>query len=152
MKLIPLTNSGYTKVDDEDYEKYYRMSWYENSRGYAINRNKPKDIFLHRLILENKLGRKLLPFPQEFCDHKDCNKLNNQRDNLRLTNYSKNALNSKRFDGNTHTGVDKLDNRYKTNNYRAQIKINGKTITACFKTEAEAIKWRNEKVKSHETS
>jgi len=44
-------------------------------------------VYIHREIMEQKLGRKLRP--DEIVHHKDENKLNNDPDNLKVTNLSK---------------------------------------------------------------
>jgi len=50
-----------------------------------------KMVYIHREVMEQKLGRKLLP--EEVVHHKDKNKRNNDPDNLELTNnYSHGKL------------------------------------------------------------
>lgn len=142
MKTIPLANSGNTIVDDEDYEKYKNWGWIEDYDGYAINHNRKTRNYLHRLILEDKLNRKVLPYPKEICDHIDGNKLNNQRENLKLSNHSKNLVNSNKARYTPNIGI-----RFHSKSYEARITRNKRVYEKCFKTEIEAINWRNEKIK-----
>ena len=52
---------------------------------YTINKEK---IHQHRRVMENYLGRKLLPFPKEIVHHIDGNKLNNDISNLQVMSAS----------------------------------------------------------------
>lgn len=56
--------------------------------GYHIYRVNKKMITTHRKIMEDHIGRKLLPFPQEVVHHIDGNKLNNHISNLQLMSAS----------------------------------------------------------------
>jgi hypothetical protein len=85
MKTILLTNSDQVAlVDDQDYEYLNSFTWHLGDRGYpacgVYAQNNTKVRRMHRLI-----------YPQfARIDHKDTNKLNNQRDNLRLTTQTQN--------------------------------------------------------------
>jgi len=72
-------------LDPEDYEKYKLYKAQIVEPGYAIvYTGKPvKRQYLHKLILPDV----------EMVDHKNQNKLDNRRDNLRSSNHSKNAAN-----------------------------------------------------------
>jgi endogenous inhibitor of DNA gyrase (YacG/DUF329 family) len=52
--------------------------------GYVVFKLNRKRTLEHRYIMEQKLGRKLLPWPQESVHHIDGNKSNNHPDNLEL--------------------------------------------------------------------
>lgn len=92
-KYIELTQGKKAIVDDEDYEYLNRFEW-RFVRGYALQRGSKdgKQIRLHRVVMERKLGRKLTE--SEIVDHKDRNPANNTRDNLRLVTSRQNFLNS----------------------------------------------------------
>ena len=55
-----------------------------HNKGYVRICKDGKDILEHRLVMEQKLGRKLTK--HEIVHHKDKNKKNNKEDNLELTN------------------------------------------------------------------
>lgn len=125
MKTIELTKGFCTMVDDQDFEWLNQFTWCVSDSGnekfYAYRKNGDTTEYMHRLIGE-KLGYTMI-------DHKDRNGLNNQRENLRQTTKSKNALNVK-HKGYTITPAG---------NFRAQLKVNGKhVLNKVFKTQAEA--------------
>lgn len=60
--------------------------------GYKQITINGKCILEHRYVMEQYLGRKLLPFPNEEVHHIDGNKLNNKIENLQLTNASLHAI------------------------------------------------------------
>lgn len=95
MKEIYLVNNkGIVLVDDEDFEKLNKYKWYLHTKGYARRRGTmikgvlSKSIYIHKEILN---------FPELIIDHKDGNKLNCQKSNLRLSTNSQNAANSNKF-------------------------------------------------------
>lgn len=96
MKKIPLTNSPlFALVDDEDYNFLMQWKW-KIYKGYAY-RNTRKNgksitIIMSRLINNTPSGIET--------DHRDRNKLNNQRYNLRDATTQQNAFNRKMFHKN----------------------------------------------------
>lgn len=92
-----LNNDNYAMVDEEDRELLDRHKWYVTSRGYAattIYRGKKdgryvnQTMSMHRLILGAPKGKDV--------DHKNGNRLDNRRQNLRLATRSQNVANSGR--------------------------------------------------------
>lgn len=73
---------GEAILDTEDLPKVSSFKWHL-SYGYAVKNEKP--IFLHQLLLKVKEGQRV--------DHKDHNKLNNRKDNLRSSTAGQNAIN-----------------------------------------------------------
>jgi len=69
-------------VSDCDYDKLSERSWYKNSSGYAQS-DYPTRVLMHTLIAGHKMT-----------DHKDRDKLNNQRENLRPCTAKQNIANS----------------------------------------------------------
>src|SRR3990167_5189242 len=85
-------------VDDEDFEKVNGLSWTvligQTGIKYAVHKPRYKSfIYLHRLVMNAPSGI--------IVDHKNRNGLDNRKSNLRLCNYSENAINSKCFKHNT---------------------------------------------------
>lgn len=87
--IITLPSGHEVLIDDSDYELIKPYKWHIIS-GYAQaetgNREKGtrKTIRMHRLIMG---------FPDSLIDHKNQNKLDNRRENLRPCNRSTNGMN-----------------------------------------------------------
>lgn len=102
---IPLTGGLVAIVDDEDYERLmahrWRVLFVRRKRGgpnpYACRsqnvRGRKHYVFMHREVLGLGPGRVPL------VDHKDCDGLNNRRDNLRVCNGTQNAGNQPKYLG-----------------------------------------------------
>lgn len=115
MKTINLSNNkGITLVDDEDFDLLNRYSWYNNGHDYACRRGEDGQ---HLPIHYQLLGVKMV-------DHIDRNKLNNQRFNLRATDYGTNRQNSK-ISSNNKSGYRGVHYRPDRDLWCAQIKVNG---------------------------
>jgi hypothetical protein len=102
MHNIGLTKNKVAIIDDVDLDLAL-LSWYATRAGYAarsegrrINR---KIIYLHRRILERKIGRRLSP--SEICDHTNGDRLDNRRDNLRIATLSQSVQNTSKKRGKT---------------------------------------------------
>ncbi|QKW95336.1 AP2 domain-containing protein [Ralstonia phage RPZH6] len=76
-------------VDDEDFEWLSKWRWWVEKNGYARCRVDGKNVSMHRLILG-------LTGPSIHADHKNGEKLDNRRDNLRACTISQNTQNRKR--------------------------------------------------------
>jgi hypothetical protein len=96
---LSLSNGAVTLVSPEDAEAVTPFSW-ALANGYAGAPNTstttrqavPQRLLLHRLVMERVLQRPLNP--HELIDHKNRDKLDNRRGNLRLATKSQNAFNS----------------------------------------------------------
>lgn len=120
MKQIKL-NKGIALVDDADYDRVSKYSWYVNN-GYAmtaitVSPGKQKHVYMHRFILGI----------EERIDHKNGNKLDNQRQNLRPATQSQNKANSKLHCDSTsgYKGVT-WDKQY--GKWKAYISFNKKSV------------------------
>lgn len=134
MKRIKLGSKGYAVISDQDYEMVTERSWHKSKRGYAVNdsnRNgNRKVIYLHQFILGKKDGFEI--------DHKNGDKLDNRRENLRYLTRSHNAINSK--PRNSYSGVTGVTWFSRDQKWRAHIMINGKQIhLGYFEDKAEAV-------------
>ena len=108
----------------------------DKSNGYYRIYFDKKYQYLHRFIIGAKKG--------EIVDHKDRNKLNNSRDNLRIVSYSLNSYN-KEIKNKNGRGIyfDKSGKRY-----RACISHNNKTLKlGSFKNIIDAKIAYNKKAK-----
>ena len=102
MKKIKLTNCNkYTLVDAIDYDRVDRFKWHLNDKGYACQTAyspKGERIKLHRLVMDFPKGKTV--------DHKNGNKLDNRKKNLRVCSQAQNCFNSRKKSGtNPYKGV-----------------------------------------------
>lgn len=119
---------GYTSkgeefyFDLEDYDKIKDYCWYINNLGYVVSSKtkKHKAIKLHNLIMNDFL-----------IDHKNRNKLDNRKENLRICTNSQNNMNRgiNKINNTGIIGVSKhYESKKKGTKWRAFIKINNKEI------------------------
>lgn len=143
MKTIPLTKGAVALVDDEDYDRLAQHKWYIN-HGYAVRHktiftNQRKRVYMHREIIDIKPGYE--------CDHIDCNKINNQKSNLRQATHSENVANQMPRVGTSsrYKGVFRDGKKW-----RARIRINNKPISlGTFIYEIDAAKAYDEAAIKH---
>lgn len=123
-------------IDLEDYESVNKYCWRLDKHGYVVANNKNatnKTIKIHRIIMNAN--------STDVIDHKDWDKSNNKKSNLRKCTKSENNVNIKKKTNNTsgYTGVKKSKNKWV-----AQISFNRKRIhLGTFETIEEAILVRN---------
>ena len=134
---------GYTEkgeefwFDKEDYDKIKDYCWFYDKNGYVRTNSKPRNIFLHRLVLG-------IPFKEKGIDQdvdhivrplKGGLVFDNRKQNLRICTRSENCMNVK------HKGITKT----KYGKWSAQIKVNKKVIyLGVFETEELATKARRD--------
>jgi hypothetical protein len=132
---IPLTRDQVTCIGEEDAD-LAKFKWNalklgspKNPLWYAVRSVKKPGgryniVYLHRIILERKIGRALKK--GEHCDHIDRDSLNNDRNNLHAVTMKQNACNARKYAGSTssrYKGVSYAKDRLK---WRASICIEGK--------------------------
>ncbi len=133
MKTIQLTQGKSTIVDDEDFEKLSKMKWYFRS-GYAIRSVyqgygiAPKQQWMHKLIMDCPVGIQV--------DHRDGDKLNNTRENLRLATPSQNTCNSKKRSDNS-SGFKGASWHGQSGKWRACIQVAGKKTSLGLYSDPE---------------
>jgi len=125
MKRIALTGKNgegkYALVDDEDFEYLAGFQWVLAGRGYAATfvgiGKKRRIVLMARLICGNPEGLEV--------DHIDHNKLNNQRNNLRICTRAQNGANFLKPDTNSsgYKGVHLHQGKWV-----AMLKKDGETI------------------------
>ena len=133
-----ITTNGipvYIDKIDEDKVRKYKWSVSVDKKGFATAVT-PSGIKMHELIVPG------IPSDMEI-DHKDMNRLNNRRSNLRCVTHQQNQVNQGLQKNNTsgYAGVSFFPARGK---YRARIKISGKDIhLGYYRTIEEAVQARN---------
>ena len=126
-RLIPLSGQNgagkFAKVSVEDYESLKNYKWYLRL-GYAV-RNFRKDERAETGLTETTMHRQVMRAPKEkVVDHKNGDRLDNQRFNLRYCTHNQNTKGQHVVRGvSQYKGVFK--NRDK---WRAAIRVNGKTM------------------------
>lgn len=147
MKLIPLTQGQFAKVDDEDFERVNQFKWFAHkgkNTPFRAQRNEYKDgkqktILMHRFILNAEDG--------VFVDHEDRVPLNNQKSNLRKCTNAENCRNKTYPSKQKYKGVHKKPG-YK--NFLAQILVKGKKLhLGMFELEEDAAKAYDASAKEH---
>lgn len=93
---IPLSRNKFTLVDDADAPEISKHVWMLSAQGYAC-RNRPNSkgkglILLHRELLRD---------PPHEVDHRNRDRLDNRRENLRRATTSQNAHNKGKFKGSS---------------------------------------------------
>lgn len=131
MKQLQLTNGMFASVDDEDLQRCNLFTWgFQKSRGYVQGRAWGKNTLLHIFILD---------YPPYQIDHKDRNKLNCQKENLRPCVQNQNLANSVKKKNGTQSKYKGVT--YHDNKYRATIGHNRKQIfLGYFEIEIEAAR------------
>lgn len=97
MKTIPLPSGHEVLVDDEDFPELIKYRWRIQHSGYAIRnagqRPHRTSVLLHHHIMKPPAGL--------YIDHRNGNKLDNRRSNLRLCTRSQNYANRGKQSNNT---------------------------------------------------
>lgn len=120
MKEITLCNQkGVALVDDEDFEYLSKFTWYAHTTGYVTTSIKGKTILMHRFIMQ--------PKKNFIIDHRNRNKLDNRKINLRICSQSQNLSYKIKSEGTTsiYNGVHYDKDR---NKWSATIKINKSNV------------------------
>lgn len=150
MKNIILTKGKVAIVDNNDYRRLSKLSWYaskeKNGLWYAkayikIKKKKYFAVRMHRFILKLNISDK------RQIDHINHNGLDNRRCNLRIGTNAQNSMNRRKSKGYTSRfkGVFWNKNRSK---WVASIWLNYKCYyLGCYDDEVEAAKEYNRKAK-----
>lgn len=128
MKLIPLTQGKFTKIDDEDFERVSQYKWHYSSKrlGSLIGCVKRHCVQNGKIYLM-RLHRFIISVPDDMqVDHIDGDALNNQKSNLRICTPAQNCMN-KRFEPKRNTSGFKGVSLHKpTGRWRARVKLDRK--------------------------
>jgi hypothetical protein len=140
MKEIPLTQGKVALVDDNDYGIVSKHKWYCH-HGYAVGWVEKKKILMHRFIMKAK--------PTDEVDHRNGNRIDNRRENLRFCNRSQNKANVGP-NSNNKAGYKGVYWSKPHKKYRAKIGVMGKNISlGLFIDPKEAALAYNEAAKKY---
>lgn len=131
VRTIPLGDGFYAYVDAADYEWLSQWTWRLHD-GYAIRYEKGERICMHNEILPPPKGKRV--------DHKNLNRRDNTRENLRHATHAENMRNkSKKPDASSRfRGVIY---RKDSGKWQARIWLHGRNISlGMFDSEVEAAR------------
>ena len=135
-----LTVIDYVEISKEDYDKCSKVFWTKSQYGYARGYYKGKMILLHKYITNTDSS--------VILDHIDRNKLNCNRDNLRVVTKSINSFN-RDPQANSTTGCSGVSFDNRKQKYRAYIKHNGRQrFLGYYDTLAQAVSVRNNAIQA----
>lgn len=125
MKEIQLTKNKVAIVDDEDFDAIVAMGkWTAHSKGYAyrfhVTDGQRKCVLMQNVVADRAgmSGR---------IDHRDRDKLNNRRSNLRTASRSQNGANQERRQNNS-SGYKGVAWHRQCEKWCAYIKVDGKRL------------------------
>ena len=124
MPIITTRKGEEILVDQDDFDRYSKYTWFINSNGYA-QRNEPRCNGrrnmpnMHREVLGLRYG------DGSIVDHVNGNKLDNRKENLRICTASENTINTGLSTRNK-TGYKGVSFCKRAKKFRAQISIDGK--------------------------
>ena len=127
MKKIILYGGKEALVDDNDFKKINRYKWVLDSHGYAVRK-----VYMHRFIMGEG---------DMFVDHKNLNKLDNRKSNLRFCNRFQSQSN-RGLQNNNKSGYRGVSWNKKSKKWHVAIKHLGITHELGFyddKNEAATI-------------
>lgn len=131
---IPLSKNGnkYANLfsaeidtDDSDLANYNWSVKFQSKIVYAYRKEDNKNIWLHRSIMKEILGRELTE--EEQVDHLDGNGLNNRRSNLRIATTSQNGRNRGK-QSNNKSGYKGVSWHPSSKRWRVEIGVHGQRI------------------------
>lgn len=136
IKILGKNSGSIVMISDKDYRRLRDNKWYINSSGYVTDGK----VYIHQLILPKKENVET--------EHRDGNRLNNQRENLRYATRSQNHANRHKIKetSSKYKGVAFKKDVFRKSPWRAMI---GKDYhhyhLGYFKTESEAALAYNKK-------
>ncbi len=122
MREIPLANGrGVALVDDEDYERVAARRWYLHEGGYAYTVLRTpgtrRKVFMHGFVIGHVAGKVI--------DHRNHDRLDNRRSNLRHATPQQNASNMRRWGVARYKGTFALRGGAR---WQARIYVEGSAI------------------------
>lgn len=130
--------------DLEDFPLIKDYTWHRSGSGYAMTTHQTETIRMHRLLLGLSNHTK-----SEEVDHKNHDRSDNRKQNLRVCTHQENMYNRVTPSNNTSGHIGVSYNR-RNGKYRAYIGCYGKTISLGeYNTIQEAIESREDAEKKY---
>jgi len=123
----------YTKIEETDYHLVKSFCWNLSKNGYVISRYRDsnKTVYLHRLIMGA---------PEDLeIDHKDTDKLNNLKTNLRIASSFQNKWNKGNTKANT-SGLRGVSWHKRNKKWQVQIRVYNQYIALGYYSDFERAK------------
>lgn len=143
-KKIKLSNGKLVLVNDKDFTFLSKFKWSLGGAGYAYRRRAnsekaiPRNLYMHRQIMGAKTGQEV--------DHRNRDKLDNRRMNLRFCTRAENQRNLIRKNKSGAKGVSNA----RGGKYSATIFANGEHyFLGIFKSKQKAAAAYNKAAKKH---
>lgn len=121
---------AWTIIDSEDLDKVKNMYISMTSGGYAVSQLNGKQTYIHHVILKQKHGF--------IIDHKNGNRLDNRKENLRYLTFLNHAQNKHNSSNNTSGYRNVLFDK-RNLKWRIEINSHKKRYVKYYKTKNEAI-------------
>lgn len=128
LSVIYTSKGEHILVDTEDLPKLIGFTWFLYPDGHAVAKNKGKELRLHRQIMGTPKGMDT--------DHKNHNRADNRKCNLRVCTRQENTMNQLRRSDNT-SGVKGVHWDKTASKWRAQIFVDGEYLNLGYYTEFE---------------
>lgn len=151
-RFIPLTRNQNAIVDAEDFEHLSQWNWYavfyKSTQSFYANRWTTTKEQSEGFSTALKMHRDIVKCsPEEECDHKDFDTLNNRKSNLRKCTGEQNRRHRRDFRNNTSGFKGVNFHKWKCK-WVARIGVHGKRVSLGYRdTPEEASKLYNEAVK-----
>jgi len=113
--------------------------WLINRDGYCYLPPHSEPIYLHRFIMSAPTG--------VIVDHRNGNRLDNRKENLRLIDDAGNSQNLTRLKSNNSSGIRGVCWDKKSNKWAGHVKKDGKKYKRCFDDKEKAAAWATAKRK-----
>jgi hypothetical protein len=136
LKIIYTNKGDEILVDDEDYEELSKFKWHL-MRGHAYRSIKRPDgvwtqLAMHRQIMGLSIGHEV------FVDHRNLNRQDNQRANLRICTRTQNHYN-RPAQSTSKSGIKGVRRQAGRNKWEAKIRIDGRQkVLGYFDTAEDA--------------
>ena|ERR1035437_4858512 len=136
---FPITQGKFALVDRDLYEEITKHKWqFDATRGGYVSRTVGMYADKKRINLHDEVMFTMIDEYVGIIDHKNRDKLDCRKENLRVATYSQNNANTKNYNGRKYRGVS----THKVGNHTqimARIRVNGKEIyLGTYSTEEEA--------------
>ena len=117
-------------IDKEDLDKVSKYTWMENHKGYIVRT--ANYLALHRYLMDEVDATLVI-------DHKDRDKKNNRKNNLRVVTQQENTVNRSTNKNNKFGVAGVHRNNSKSTPYATSIGAGGRLFTGYYVTLDEAI-------------